>query len=140
MPILEAAAELVGPGLLDMIPDDGYSTKELHEKLDGTKYRSIATFADWLNSETDCMVLNATYHDYGPEQWGREIVETLTAEWPMVVEIQNEITQASAWLEENLRKNFQDLLWYLTDNKAQIVPKEQIPFPLDENELVAERR
>jgi len=131
VPIIESAAKMVDPGLLDMIPADGFSTEVLHKKLDGTKYSSIPAFADWVNSETDCMLLNATYHDYGVEPWSRSIVETLTAEWPQVEVLQDEMTAAAAWFEENPRQNFREILFYLLDKEDCIVPKEQLPLPLD---------
>ncbi len=131
--LLEAVGELAGPGLLDIIPAEGWPAEELHRKLDGTEYEGVAHFADWVNSETDCWMLDANYESYGPEAWGRQVVDGLTRQYPKVVEIQDKIFNMSSWLEEDIRKNFRNLVFYIAEKEDLIIPKEQISLPLDEN-------
>jgi len=130
--IQEAVSELIGRGVMDLLPSEAWTTEQLHEKLDDTKYAGVATFADWVNAETGCLQLDANYEDYGPEDWSRRVIGDLTEQYPRIGEIWDKIFNIATWLEEDLNRNFREFIYYMTDNEdAFIVPKEQIPLPLD---------
>ncbi len=131
--ILDRVSELVGRDLVELIPPAGWSVADLHQMLDDTDYKGIIAFAEWVNSETECWLLNATYDSYEGEQWNHHIVDQLTLQWPRVIAIQDDIQNLSVWLEESLRDNFAKVLVLLQDREPFIIPKEQMPFPLDEN-------
>ena len=131
LPILERVAELVGRDMVELIPAEGWSVANLHRMLDETDYKGIAAFAEWVNCETGCWQLDATYEGYEGEEWSRRVVDELTIQWPQVVAIQDDIQNMTAWLEEDIRGNFATVLAILQDEKPFIVPKEQLAFPLD---------
>lgn len=133
VPILERVKELVGKTLVELIPPEGWTLQQIHEMLDGSKYEGCAAFADWVHGCTDCMQMNANYEDYGPEGWSREIVDGLTEQWPMVQDLQGKMDHMFQWLEEDIYHNFEELLARMNDTEYIPVPKEQIPFPLDDD-------
>lgn len=136
VPILDRVIELVGRDVVELIPPEGWTAKDLHRRLDDTDYKGVAAFADWVTGDTGCWQLDATYENYGPEEWSRRVVDELTEQWPKVMEIQDAIYNMSVWLEEDLRANFLTLLRLMVDKEVFIVPKEQLALPLDENAKV----
>jgi hypothetical protein len=133
VPIVEEVARLVGEELAALIPANGWSPEDLHRMTDGTNYEGCGDFADWVCSATGCMQLDATYEEYSGEEWRRELVEELTKQWPKVRQVQMKIAHMTDWLEDDPRTNFRELLAFLLDRKDMIVPKEQLPLPLDES-------
>ncbi len=133
VPLLERVKELVGKGLMALIPPEGWSLDDIHRMLDETEYGGCVAFADWTWENTDFMQLNANYADYGPEAWSREIVDNLTQQWPGVVDYQNKMHRMFDWLEEDMHHNFERLLSAMLGTEYEEVPKEQISFPLDED-------
>jgi len=132
IPILERVRELVGKGLPELIPPGGWSTKELHRMLDESEFAGAAAFADWVSANTGYWQLDASYDEYGGEHWDRYIVDQLTLDWPQVVDLQDKIHAMANWLEEDIYHHFHELLSHMLDRKDFIIPKEQLPFPLDE--------
>jgi len=139
VPILERVTELIGRGLVELIPTDGWSCEDLHRMLDKSDYEGVAAFGDWVNANTGCWQLDANYADYEGEHWSRHVVDQLTRQWPRVVDIQNKISEMAEWLEEDIHYNFRTLLSFMLDRKDLIIPKEQLPFPLGENGQVIEK-
>lgn len=140
VPLLEKVVDLVGKGLMELIPIEGWSNEDLHRALDSTEYEGCAVFADWVHQGTGCMQLDANYSEYGPEEWDSATVTALTEEWPRVIDLQDKMFNMQVWLEEDLARNFEKLVSAVLDRQPEIVPKEQIPFPLDEEGQVIERR
>lgn len=136
--IMDRVAEMVGRDLVELIPAEGWSTADLHRMLDDTDFKGVTAFGDWVNSDTGCWQLDATYDNYEGEQWSHRVVDQLTIQWPRVVAIQDDMLNMAVWLEEDLRRNFAAVLTVLTSEKPFIIPKEQIPFPLDINGEVLE--
>lgn len=133
VPILERVRELVGKTLAELIPHEGWTLDELHRMLDGSDFAGVTHFADWVHSNTGCWQLDATYDEYEGEYWNQHIVDQLTIQWPQVIDIQNEMQAMSEWLEEDTYHNFNELLAYMLGRKDFVIPKEQLPFPLDGN-------
>lgn len=140
VPIIEEVAKLVGKQLASEIPEKGWEPEDLHRMTDGTKYDGLAACADWIYHSTDCMVLDASYEEYSGEAWSRDVVNDLAAQWPKVKEVQGKINALAEWLEGDPRANFQELLSFLLDRKLDIIPKEQLPLPLDNNGQVDPKR
>ncbi len=137
--ILDRVAQLVGRDMVELIPAEGWSVADLHQMLDDTDKKGVIAFAEWVNGETGCWQLDASYDNYEGEEWSHRVVDELTLQWPRVLANQDEILNMSVWLEESLRDNFAKVLVLLQDRKPFIIPKEQIPFPLDENGEVLEK-
>lgn len=132
VPILERVKEIVGKSLVELIPPDGWSLDDIHRMFEGSKYEGVVAFADWIHSNTGYMQLDANYSEYGPEMWSRELVNGLTEQWPMVVDLQEKMSRTYIWLEEDMHHNFEKLLSIMLGIECVSVPKEQMPFPLDE--------
>ncbi|MBA7639101.1 hypothetical protein ES703_46759 [subsurface metagenome] len=133
IPILERVGELVGKRLMGLLPPEGWSTEDLHRMLDGSDFEGAAAFADWVHCETGLWQLDATYDEYEGEPWERHIVDSLTSQRAEVIEYQDKIQRMSEWLEEDLDHRFEELLSHMLDRKEIIIPKEQLPLPLDES-------
>ncbi len=132
VPILERVKELVGKGLMGLIPQEVWTLEHIHRTFDGSEYEGISTFADWVCGGTGCWMLDANYHEYEPEEWSRRVVDGLTEQWAEVFDLQNKMSKMYVWLEEDLYHNFNRLLAMLRGVEYVTVPKEQIPFPLDD--------
>ncbi len=132
VPILVQAGELVGKGLVELIPQGGWSTEDLRQMLGKSDLSGVADFADWLHADTGCWQLDASFENYEGEVWSRHVVDQLTIQWPRVNDIQDNIGRVSEWLEEDPCSRFKELLNLLLDKRVAIIPKEQLPFPLDE--------
>lgn len=139
IPILERVGELVGKRLVELIPEEGWSIEDLHRMLDGSDFAGVAAFADWVHCETGLWQLDATYDEYEGESWDRSIVNNLTVQRPQVIEHQDKIQRMSEWLEEDIHNRFQELLSHMLDRKEIFIPKEQLPFPLDESGQVVSK-
>lgn len=131
VPILEEVKNLVGQKLMELIPPDGWSLADIHEKFDESEYTGVVAFADWICQNTGCWQLDANHSEYEEEVWSRRVVDGLTEQWPLLVEIQDKIFNTHVWLEENLHLNFSKLLAVMLGNpeiEDFHVPKEQIPL------------
>lgn len=132
IPILERVKEILNKGIVSLIPENGWSLEYIRKKFEGSQYQGVVAFANWIHQDTGCWQLDANYTEYGEELWSHHVVNGLTEQWPRVVEFQNQMQKMYEWLEEDMEGNFKILL----DNLRGVVepppPKEQLPFPLDE--------
>ena len=133
IPILEKVRELVGEGIVELIPPEGWEPADLHHMLDNTDYAGAAVFADWVHSETGCMILDASRTDYEGERWSPDLVDQLTEQRPRVNEFWEKIHDLCDRLEDGTPGVFRELLSVLLERKDLVIPKEQLPFPLDED-------
>ncbi len=134
VPILEKVKDLVGVNLMDKIPPAGWSLEDIHEKFDDSTYPGVIAFADWIHQNTGCWQLDANYSEYQEEMWSRRVVDGLTEQWPLVVELQDKMFKTYLWLEEDLHLNFSKLMAIMTgDPEVELnhVPKNQMKLPLD---------
>ncbi len=129
--ILDEAAKSIGKDLVGEIPPKGWQPEDLHLMTDKTKYEGVGEFADWVCGCTGCWQLDANFESYGEEDWSQEVVQGLTEQWPKVKAIQEKVVHIVDWLEDDPKTNFRELLQFLLGKKDRIVPKEQIPLPLD---------
>lgn len=141
IPILEEAGNLAGEKLILQIPEGGIAPGLVCRMLDGTKYEAVNAVVDWVHSDTGCWQLDASYEDYGYEEWSPYVVDNLTQQWPRVNEYHDTMTKAYEWLEENPGKHFRELLSFILESEIKVegieeIPKEQMRLPLDENAQV----
>jgi len=132
VPIITHVSDLLGRDVAGLIPKDGWTPEQLHELTDGTKFDGVGIFADWINCQTDCWVLDANYHEYEGEAWQPHIVSNLTSQWPQVCEILGKHAHIVDFIEENPKERFLGLLNILLDINTRefLVPDEQMPLPL----------
>ncbi len=134
VPIIEVVGQLVGEGLARLIPDKGWSAEELHAMTDGTEFEGCGEFADWVFGNTGCAILDTQgeYSETGHQiDWSPEEVEGLTDDWNKSSEIFDKIHRLALLLEQDLEGNFRKLMALLLDKPDLIIPKEQLPLPLD---------
>jgi len=133
VPILDAVSHLLGKGLVNLIPEDGWSAEDLHRMTDGTEFDGLGDFADWVQGTTGFYHLDAQGESLemgGLIEWGRETVDELTDDWHMTIEMLDKFYRLSLLLEEDSEHVFRNLLGLLLDNQDLIIPKEQLPLPL----------
>jgi len=122
VPLLDAVQRTVGAELVGLIPRDGWTAEELHQWTDGTQYDGVGTFADWVCSQTGCIILDTSYADCEYVegmtepifQWSQFNVDELTKEAPQVKEIREKIDRVVEWLEADPIIRFRELLEFLT--------------------------
>lgn len=137
VPILERVGELVGEGLVRLIPPEGWSAEDLHRMTEGTEFEGCGEFADWVTGNTGCKILDTPgeYSEMGEQiDWSRGEVDYLTDDWEQSREIFEKIHRVALLLEEDSESTFRRLIALLLDNKDMIIPKEQLPLlPLGDN-------
>ncbi|KKL06510.1 hypothetical protein LCGC14_2595330, partial [marine sediment metagenome] len=122
VPLLDAVQRIVGAELTGRIPSNGWMAEELHQWTDGTQYEGVGTFADWVCSQTGCIILDCSYADCEYVEgmtepifkWSQFNVEELTKEYPKVKETREKIDRVVEWLEADPIIRFRDLLVFLT--------------------------
>ena len=139
LPILERVKDIVGKSLVELIPHEGWSLDDIHRMFEGSRYEGVIAFADWIHQSTGYMQLDGNYTDYGPEFWSVELVNSLTAEWPTVIDLQEKMSHMYEWLEEDMHHNFEKLLAIMLGREVVSVPKEQMSFPLDDDGQVVRK-
>jgi len=121
VPLLDTVRSMVGAEIASPIPAAGWWPKELHRITDGTPYNGVGDFADWVCSETGCVMLDSSYdnvHFIEGEtepifKWTRRNVVTLTEQWPKVKQIRKNIDNLVGWLEADQINNFRELLDFI---------------------------
>jgi len=138
IPLIERVAELVGKEIVELIPKEGWDLKELHDRLDGTKYASVAAYADWVWQSTDLALLDNCYEQMGcgwggvQIPWDRETVDDLTKQWPKVREFWDSVGHIEDWLMDKPQANYGELVDFMLGKERPKIPKEQLPLPLDD--------
>jgi len=122
VPLLDTVQTIVGAELVGLIPRNGWTAEELHQWTDGTQYEGVGTFADWVCSQTGCIILDFSYADCeyieGMAEpifkWTPYNVDELTNEYPKVKETREKIDRVVEWLEADPIIRFRDLIVFLT--------------------------
>lgn len=135
IPVIEEAVGLVGKNMVELIPIGGVDLDTIHRMLDGTKYEGVAAVADWIHSNTGFWQLDNNMEDFQYDlasYWDRNTVDTLTLQWPKIMELQDKMNKTYEWLEDDLHNNFRYVLYTVLDldEKPFVVPKEQLPLPI----------
>jgi hypothetical protein len=134
IPILEAVGGIVGEGLVRLLPDAGWSATDLHTMTDGTEFDGLGLFADWVNGNTGSIHLDTMGESLDMEglpEWDPETVDQMTDDWHQATEILDRIHRVALLLEQEPERTFRKLVALLTDNMDLIVPKEQLPLPIE---------
>lgn len=133
--ILAHISDLFGQDVAELVPVDGFEPAFLHKRTDGTRFDGVGVFADWINSQTNCWVLDANYEDYGGEPWREDTIHALAEQWPRVVELEAKMHKVVEFIEVNPKKRFLEMLNLLLDiNMSEhVIPDEQLPLPLFDN-------
>jgi len=134
VPILEEVGELVGEGLARLIPNEGWSAQDLHLMTDGTEFEGLGEFADWVLCNTGCFHLDALGESLEMGEsidWSPETVDEMTEDWHRSCGILEKIHRVALLLEQDSERTFRKLLALLLNKQDLIIPKEQLPLPLD---------
>ena len=134
IPILEAVGGIVGEGLVRLIPARGWSAEDLHTMTDDTEFDGLGLFADWVNRDTGCIHLDTMGESLemeGLPEWNPDTVGEMTHDWQQATAILDKIHHVALVLEQDPERTFRKLLALLTGNKDLIIPKEQLPLPID---------
>jgi len=123
VPLIDAVQRIVGGEIAGRIPRDGWTAEELHKWTDGTQYDGVGTFADWVCSQTGCIILDYSYADCeyveGATEplfkWTQFNVDELTKEYPKVKETRAKIDHVVEWLEADPIIRFRDLVVFLKE-------------------------
>ena len=67
----------------------------------------------------------------GLPEWDPDTVDQMTDDWHQATEILDRIHRVALLLEQEPERTFRKLVALLTDNKDLIIPKEQLPLPID---------
>ena len=136
VPLLDAVQRIVGEERAGRIPPNGWHPDELHQMTDKTPYDGVGGFADWVCSQTGCVLLDASYDDcewiegLGEPlfKWTKYNVDLLTEQWPKVQEIRGKIDHIVEWLETDQINRFKELLDFLLKAKPKKVKAGERPF------------
>lgn len=135
--LVDKVRDIVGDTLAERIPEKGLEPKELHRRLDGTKYQALASFADWIWHDTGMILLDNDYEQsgcgWGVEMipWDPETVEALAEQTPKIREFWDSVNHLDDWLRDSLQEHFDEMLAFLLKMEPVKVPKEQMPLPLE---------
>ncbi len=121
VPLLDLVQRMVGEEIVRKIPGDGWTPGDLHRMTDGTHYDGVGAFADWVCSDTGCVVLDSSYENcdyaegYGEPifRWSKRNIDILTEQWPKVQEIRGKMDHIVEWLEVDQINHFTELVNYL---------------------------
>ncbi len=111
--LFDSLQDSVDADVLKSLPAQGYGTRLLHKRLDGTKYEGLAMLADYIFSHTGTIVLDANYEDgmwYNDLEWSRENVERLTREEKIAVKYNEAMRLILTWLEAAPREHFREIV------------------------------
>ncbi|MDP2917088.1 MAG: hypothetical protein Q8O16_04070 [Dehalococcoidia bacterium] len=121
VPLLDLVQNMVGAELVNRIPAEGWDPVELHRMTDKTPYDGVGDFADWVCSQTECVMLDASYENCDYQEgvgepifrWTKRNVAILTEQWPKVKRIRRKIDHIVEWLEADQINHFAELLEFL---------------------------
>ncbi len=121
VPLLEMVRNMVGAEIANHIPAAGWWPTELNRITYETPYNGVGDFANWVCSETGCVMLDSSFDNVAFMEgmskpifkWTRHNVVTLTEQWPKVQQIRRNIDNLVDWLEADQINNFRELLDFI---------------------------
>ena len=131
---IEACEAHVDREQLMRLPEEGWSSGELHQILDGTDYEAAAVLADWMRNDTGNAFLDAHAEYPMMDGWDRETVEILTADWQKSELLTAQMSSLSDWLEADPTPNFTKMLDFILAREREL----SLAQPSDEATLVEE--
>jgi hypothetical protein len=129
VPLLDKVQQMVGQAIVARIPAAGWNAEDLHKMTDGTHYDGVGLFADWVCSNTGCVVLDSSYEDCDYTEgdteptfrWTKHNVDILTEQWPRVKLIRGKMDYLVEWLEKDPNNHFTELVNNLVGYKRPAV-------------------
>lgn len=143
--IHEQCAKYVGQELISRIPKTtflagchsggyqqfegpGWSSPRLRKLLKGTKFEGAADFAAWLWGDTNCCILNVSWEDiqngYNSPQWSE--LKSIAEQWKTGGKMIGRIEKLEAWLKEDMKGHFKEMLEYILKRHEAIPEKEML--------------
>ena len=129
---IEACGFIVDQEQLMRLPDEGWSSGELHHLLDGTDYEGAAVMADWMRNDTGNAFLDAHVEYPLTDGWDPETVEILTADWQKSEVLTDQMSRLADWLEEDPTPNYTQMLDFLLAREQAIKQGTPPSQPLSE--------
>jgi hypothetical protein len=87
-----------------------------------------ADFAAWLWGDTNCCILNVSWEDiqngYNSPQWSE--LESIAEQWKTGGKMIDRIEKLEAWLKEDPKGHFKEMLEYILKRHEEIPEKEML--------------
>lgn len=130
--LVDAVRQMVGDGLVKLMPPSGWTRDHLHRMTDGTLYDGVGAFADWVFGDTGCVILDANYENCSYVggmgdpyfRWSKYNVDKLTKQWSQVRQTREKIDNIVEFIEGDPGARFSELLELLCSQKPKRSKKE----------------
>lgn len=124
IPLLEKAAEIIGPKLIARIPENGYGITELRRWLNGTDYEPVALIGEWLWGRTDNFFWDYSHwSDDGTVYEGTwdnpDEIQGLIDDWGPAMEIRDKINNFLDWVSEDIKSRMESILTAIDQAKEK---------------------
>lgn len=122
VPLLQAVAAKIGKRLAQRIPKGGFALEELVRVLQGTPYAGVPLLAKILYKDSDNVFLDLSWEEeLYDNQWSRELVDSLTPQWPQARQAWDVIDDLAERIESE--KVMPDLLELLLKTREKVAGK-----------------
>jgi hypothetical protein len=133
--LLDALNNTLPAELIARVPAGGYPQADLHQMLDGTRFRALAIFADWLNSDTGNLLLDVSEGEIfeqfgGYADWSDAEVHGTMQVWGEARAALDAMKALQEWLEEEPGARLQEVLDFIDMRKRESPLPRQLPLPL----------
>jgi hypothetical protein len=118
----EACQEQVPAELLQRIPEQGFTTEELHKLLDRTPYQSLATWGDLIHLNTGNELLDTDEEMMSNSvlpEWSKENVKYFTRQWAEAQEKQQGPFAMAEEFEKQPSVYFQKIIDFIDQQKEK---------------------
>jgi len=118
--LAEACEDCVPGYLLQQVPEQGFSPRELEHLLEGTKFIGLLHWANMVWHETGNFFLDIDYEELwsAPLEWDRGTVDWLTPQWHGAERIEEEVCNLAEWLEGDPPARFGELLNFILERRS----------------------
>ena len=119
----EACSDHMPIELLKRLPDNGFTTEEMHRLLDGTHYKALAMWGDVIYSSTGNTLLDTDEEMMGNSvlpDWTKENVEYFTREWQKAERYQQETDALSDKFEKQPAIFFKKVMDFIDKRKEEL--------------------
>ena len=121
VPLAEACREHLPDALIERAGQSRLFPGEAHSLLKGTRYESLALWADRLHFCTGNFFLDTEYEmlwNSIPPDWTPENVEELTKQWMQAEAHDNKTGEFMDWLEDDLTGRFEELVSFIEERRG----------------------
>jgi len=102
--------------ILEKVPEGGLSNDDAQRIFANSRFKPIALFSQMIGCGTGNFFLDTDYEmlcQGNYPEWDAETVKELTQQWLQAEAIQAEVYSFCAWLEEDPRKHFSEVLYFM---------------------------